>query len=234
MPRIDISAFGERPGSVTVPGPDPARDARVDAYRDRERRRAARLLDRYLEVAYEVSGHNLPLDGSLRLNAAGDRFVEAVGDYVLSRLQQKSHYGVRGSQTIGEHEATRDDPECRYPNGVCTCSGSPHSAAEARVCACPPSICYSGEARALDLPCRANAEPTEHPMRPCDCDECRVKLAAIDELSKIMQSDDYLRPEPRNADSACEGEVAGICSGGPAHHPHCPSARYGLPDEGPA
>jgi hypothetical protein len=94
MPRIDISAFGERPGSVTVPGPDPARDARVDAYRDRERRRAARLLDRYLEVAYEVSGHNLPLDGSLRLNAAGDRFVEAVGDYVLSRLQQKSHYGV--------------------------------------------------------------------------------------------------------------------------------------------
>jgi hypothetical protein len=94
MPRIDISAFGERPGSVTVPGPDPARDARVDAYRDRERRRAARLLDRYLEVAYEVSGHNLPLDGSLRLNAAGDRFVEAVGDYVLSRLQQKSHYDV--------------------------------------------------------------------------------------------------------------------------------------------
>jgi dTDP-4-dehydrorhamnose reductase len=41
-----------------------------------------------------LSGHNLPLDGSLRLNAAGDRFVEAVGDYVLSRLQQKSHYDV--------------------------------------------------------------------------------------------------------------------------------------------
>lgn len=41
-------------------GPDPDRDKRIDVYRDRERRRAARALDRY---------------------------VEAVGDYVLTRGQ---------------------------------------------------------------------------------------------------------------------------------------------------
>jgi hypothetical protein len=30
--------------------------------------------------------------------------------------------------------------------------------AEARVCSCPPALCYRGEARALDLPCRADRQ----------------------------------------------------------------------------
>jgi hypothetical protein len=76
-------------------GPDPARDARIDAYRDRERRRAARALDRYMEVMFSP-----PLDEVAR-RVAGERFVEEVGDYVLARLgytglnvQQKSNYGA--------------------------------------------------------------------------------------------------------------------------------------------
>jgi hypothetical protein len=78
-------------------GPDPARDARINAYRDRERRRASRLLDRYLELLAPVA----PTGNVESISAAGERFVEAVGDYVLARLgdtglnvQQKSNYGA--------------------------------------------------------------------------------------------------------------------------------------------
>jgi hypothetical protein len=97
---------------------DPDRDARREAYRETERRKAARALDRYLE-AHE---HAVQGTGPIALlSAAGERFVEAVGDYVLSRLQQKSHYGVPEIQDAAESvlgpsagrdvvEALRDDP----------------------------------------------------------------------------------------------------------------------------
>jgi hypothetical protein len=63
-------------------GPDPERDARVDAYRDRERRRAARALDRYIESVFVET----PGLGMAACKVAGDRFVEQVGDYVVARL----------------------------------------------------------------------------------------------------------------------------------------------------
>lgn len=66
-------------------GPDPARDARVDAYRDRERRRAARALDRWFEARQE-EGRAYPPEA---LSVTGERFVEAVGDYVLARLGER-------------------------------------------------------------------------------------------------------------------------------------------------
>lgn len=97
------------------------RDARREAYQERERRRAARALDRWFAT-------NFPIGGDTTVAVAGERFVEAVGDYVLSRvsrlpcesrgqgehcdhwhgggrccrchapsdLQQKSHYGASG------------------------------------------------------------------------------------------------------------------------------------------
>jgi hypothetical protein len=87
-------------------GPDPDRDRRVDAYRDRERRRAARALDRYMEVIFEVTdpqGVPTSTESALTVMTASERFVEQVGDYVLARLghtelnvQQKSAYGVSG------------------------------------------------------------------------------------------------------------------------------------------
>lgn len=70
-------------------GPDPARDARVDAYRDRERRRAARALDRYMEVIFEAtepSRESKSTVDALTVMTASERFVEQVGDYVLARL----------------------------------------------------------------------------------------------------------------------------------------------------
>jgi hypothetical protein len=69
-------------------GPDPERDKRIDVYRDRERRRAARALDRYLEDYYLSVAP--ATDRSVAV--AGERFVEAVGDYVLARLEG----GVQG------------------------------------------------------------------------------------------------------------------------------------------
>jgi hypothetical protein len=61
---------------------DPERDRRRELYADRERRRTARALDRYLEDYYLSVAP--ATDRSVA--AAGERFVEAVGDYVLARL----------------------------------------------------------------------------------------------------------------------------------------------------
>lgn len=73
-------------------GPDPERDRRIDAYRDRERRRAARALDRYFEV---IIGDKVGGCGDAAV--AGERFVEQVGDYVLSRmLDDRVPYGYDG------------------------------------------------------------------------------------------------------------------------------------------
>lgn len=68
--------------------PDPERDARREAYQERERRRAARALDRYIEAMF-VSPADVPQHlGMGASNVAADRFVEAVGDYVLSTIKE--------------------------------------------------------------------------------------------------------------------------------------------------
>lgn len=87
-------------------GPDPAREARIDAYRDRERRRAARALDRFLEAA--VDGADLgPITA-----VAGERFVEQVGDYVLARID--------GMLPAGFHVEINTDPiHQKADYGVC-------------------------------------------------------------------------------------------------------------------
>jgi hypothetical protein len=61
-------------------GPDADRDARVDAYRDRERRKVSRALDRLLDV--HLNGGS----GTAYADVANERLVEAFGDYVLARL----------------------------------------------------------------------------------------------------------------------------------------------------
>jgi hypothetical protein len=88
---------------------DPERDARREAYADRERRKAARALDRFMEL--HVDDIDVSTGDRARV-VAGEHFVEAVGDYVLSRLQQKSHYGA----------PTPDDDPCRpLPGGGWHC-----------------------------------------------------------------------------------------------------------------
>lgn len=78
-------------GDVASIASDPARDGRRRAYADRERRRAARALDRYLDAATEPASR---LPRVSLVDAAGESFIEAVGDYVLSRLHHNSDYGV--------------------------------------------------------------------------------------------------------------------------------------------
>jgi hypothetical protein len=100
---------------------DPERDARREAYADRERRKAARALDRFMEL--HVDDIDVSTGDRARV-VAGEHFVEAVGDYVLSKikshwqelidrydqafrdhveqgLQQKSHYGVPERRCCG-------------------------------------------------------------------------------------------------------------------------------------
>lgn len=89
--RIEPAAGGAPDGVYTQIAPDPDRDARRAAYADRERRRAARALDRYMEIIY---GEDIASKRGAEIRAAGERFIEAVGDYVLSQLHHKSHYGV--------------------------------------------------------------------------------------------------------------------------------------------
>lgn len=90
VPPLDVA-----PSPVVRPGPDAERDARIEVYRDRERRRAARALDRYFTAMHSDS------DGSPFV--AGERFVEQVGDYVLARLQVPMEAGdLRGESFIGD------------------------------------------------------------------------------------------------------------------------------------
>lgn len=96
-------------------GPDPARDARIDAYRDRERRRAARALDRYIEALQT---------GDVAVSAvAGDHVVELIGDYILARLgdtglnvQQKSNYGVPLAECPNDGFTCPDHPGVTHHN----------------------------------------------------------------------------------------------------------------------
>lgn len=108
----------------------PARDARIDAYRDRQRRRAARALDRYFET---LLGDTVGMGPAV--SVAGERFVEDMADYVAARLsgmlpdgmsvtydrsplQQKSHYGAFERVEIGA-----DGCGCRITEEV-TANGS--------------------------------------------------------------------------------------------------------------
>lgn len=71
---------------VPVPiAPDPARDARVAARRAEDAAKAGRALDNLLRS-----------QGAMYRNrvAAGERFIEELGDYLVSRLQHNRHYGV--------------------------------------------------------------------------------------------------------------------------------------------
>lgn len=76
VPRSEVL----RDRAREMPGAAAAR-RRVAA--EDERRRAAKALSDWIAVSYGPTGP-----------AAAEEFVERVGDYVLSRLQQKSHYGV--------------------------------------------------------------------------------------------------------------------------------------------
>jgi hypothetical protein len=82
------------PGRVMPIAPDAARDERVDAYRDRERRRAAKALDRYIASMFTSAADAPQLLGIGANREAAGRFVEAVGDYVLARLGQTSVGGA--------------------------------------------------------------------------------------------------------------------------------------------
>lgn len=127
-------------------GPNPARDRRRDLYADRERRRAARALDRYLDAFNEFG-----TAGSTGARVAGERFVEQVGDYVLARLNasieaelgpsaardvadrmhdeayglhQKAHYDVSPKREQGFLFGSDAGPEyehdkCIWPNSAC-------------------------------------------------------------------------------------------------------------------
>lgn len=72
-------------GPVVPIAADPERDARREIYRDRERRRAARALDRYVQ-SLDYGEEGQPQFGARSIDVAGERFVEAVGDYVLARI----------------------------------------------------------------------------------------------------------------------------------------------------
>lgn len=114
-----LSPVDVAPAPVVRPGPDPLRDARIDAYRDRERRRAARMLDRFLEtVAGTATGAR---------DAAGERFVEAVGDYVLARIAESSDHDVAYGLQQNRHYGVPFDPEAGPCIGMCAgCDPSCH------------------------------------------------------------------------------------------------------------
>lgn len=106
---------------------DPERDSRREAYRERERRRAARALDRYMEIIMGDAGRPSALTDHAAVSAAGERFIEQVGDYVLSRLQQKSHYGASGALFGADAHGGRPDGigsrsigSCDWPAMQCT------------------------------------------------------------------------------------------------------------------
>lgn len=96
-------------GPVVPIAPDPERDRRVEIYRDRERRRAARALDRYIESLQS---------GEVAVSAvAGERVVELVGDYVVARLTGRWNEvaGDRGCLNGPEHPCP-DEPLAPYPH----------------------------------------------------------------------------------------------------------------------
>jgi hypothetical protein len=108
-------------------GPDPARDARIDLYRDRERRRAARALDRYIDTQMGDTATGLlsPTDREV-VAAAGERFIEQVGDYVLARLEVPNPGQSLPAHAWREYNATGNT--CHYPG--CGMSEDEHAASD--------------------------------------------------------------------------------------------------------
>lgn len=119
-------------GPVVPIAADPERDARREIYRDRERRRAARALDRYIEV---MNGPN-PDAGATRA-VAGERFVEAVGDYVLARLGETDlnarAYGWEVGRGAPMAAAVESSPENPFLHQKAHYDVAPE---EARPCTC--------------------------------------------------------------------------------------------------
>lgn len=125
---------GYRPAGEPRPaGPDAARDRRIDIYRDRERRRAARALDRYIETVFAVA----PRTDEQRavMSTAGEHLVEAVGDYVLSRIGERCADGGRPCTNDNcpcktqhnRHYGVPFDPEAGPCIGMCAgCDPSCH------------------------------------------------------------------------------------------------------------
>lgn len=85
-----------------------AREARRRVYAQDERRKAARALDAYLSALYGTPRESWTAEADV----AGEKFVERVGDYVLSRLAHKSHYGVPRCPVDGQFCST-----CRIGGG---------------------------------------------------------------------------------------------------------------------
>ena len=90
--------------------PDAARDARVAARRAEDARKAGRALDNLLQS-----------QGAMYRNrvAAGERFIEELGDYLVSRLQHNRHYGVAACALAGDGEH-----DCADPTAGASCRAS--------------------------------------------------------------------------------------------------------------
>lgn len=129
-PRVTLPL--DPPPYVPVPiAPDAARDARVAARRRQYAVKAGRALDRYMDTWEAAVAGNGPV---LPILSAGEDFVEAVGDYVLSRLQHNRAYGVTDESAgdvphvhpMGEHEIRScSRVECHNMGGPCDyCGGA--------------------------------------------------------------------------------------------------------------
>lgn len=116
--RVEEVDFGattyDALGELRAAPSDPERDARREAYRADQRRKAARALDRLFDARRDG------LTGAA-YDVVGERYIEAVGDYVLSRLH---HCGVAldaVERTLGP-SARRDVAESIDPCAGGRCS----------------------------------------------------------------------------------------------------------------
>jgi hypothetical protein len=91
--RVAVLLQGHAAGLHVLPAMDCPSCSPVETpNRDRLRRRAALALDRVFEVMGERQDDGD--GGEHAVGVAEERFVQSMGDYVLSRLHHNSHYGV--------------------------------------------------------------------------------------------------------------------------------------------
>lgn len=95
-----------------------ARDARRRVAAEDARRAAARALDRYLTRWLDEDPEEEPV------TSLSEQFVEAVGDYVVSRLQHSGHYGVPGRCDGCGAEITAHG---FHPDGMTRCPDAPRN-----------------------------------------------------------------------------------------------------------
>lgn len=210
---------------------DPERDARIEAYRDQERRKAARALDRYLDAwqdAYAGSGP-APV-----VAAAGERFVQAVGDYVLSRLSAPNVVtGDDGTRYVMSPDAHKShygasDVTCPYDCGHTDCpvhgpedearSRTHHnygaSVSGAPVCSHGYQVGVRGQHVANNQPCTDNpdygATNPDAVMRPgsdhTGHDHPTTEAAVV--ACEVHRADGSIHPEDGRACRICEGPCA--------------------------